>query len=122
MLALPAASWLAFLLVPTPASAPIVLAAFATTAARARRCRGLRVAPRACRSAYPSPALSLLTAAVLIAEQFVGAPLSILSLIGYSPLLGARYYGMGNEAAAIAFGATLVGVALAARRVARFAR
>ena len=60
----------------------------------------------------PVAGLALLTAFTLIAEQLVGAPLSVVSLISYSPLLGARYYGMGNEAAAMAFGATMVGVAL----------
>ncbi len=60
----------------------------------------------------PAAALSLLTAALLLVDQLLGAPLSIVSLLSYSPLLGARYYGMGNEAAAIAFGALLVGSAL----------
>ena len=109
-LALPAASWLAFLLVPAPASPTIALAAFSTTAvllALAAFVSAARLPLRA-----PVAALSLLTAFTLIAEQFVGAPLSICSLIGYSPLLGARYYGMGNEAAAMAFGALLVGIAL----------
>ena len=110
VLAVPAASWLAPALVPAPMSPAVLLAAFimttvvlAVVAFVASGSVPLRV---------PVAGVCLLTAFTLIAEQLLGAPLSIVSLLSYSPLLGARYYGMGNEAAAIAFGATLIGVAL----------
>jgi len=109
-LALPVAGWLAFLLVPVPESATIALAAYTTTAVLLALVAFVWAARLPLR--VPVAALSLLTAFTLVAEQFFGAPLSIVSLIGYSPLLGARYYGMGNEAASLAFGALLVGVAL----------
>ncbi len=48
------------------------------------------------------------TAAVLI-DQWVGAPLSQTGIFSYSPLFGARYYGMGNETAALILGASIVG-------------
>ncbi len=59
----------------------------------------------------PVAFLSLLTALVVIVEQWFGAPLSYNSFFGYSPLLGARFYGMGNEAAAALLGSSLVGLA-----------
>ncbi len=57
-------------------------------------------------------ALSLLTAVVLAVDQLLGAPASFTNFFGYSPILAARFYGIGNEAAAIMFGATIVGLAL----------
>jgi hypothetical protein len=42
----------------------------------------------------------------------IGAPLSAVGFFSYSPLLGARYYGMGNEAAGLLFSSSLVGAAL----------
>jgi hypothetical protein len=110
VLAIPAASWLALLAVPAPPSSGVALAAFGVTAlvlATAAFLSARRLPLR-----VPVAGLALLTSFALIAEQLLGAPLSVVGLISYSPLLGARYYGMGNEAAAIAFGATVVGVAL----------
>lgn len=60
----------------------------------------------------PVIVMSLLTAGVIVIDQLLGAPLSFTSFLGYSPLLGARYYGLGNEGAAILFGATVVGFGL----------
>ncbi len=57
----------------------------------------------------PVATLSLLCAFTLLIDQWLGAPLSFSSFLGYSPLLAARYYGMGNEGAALLFGAVLVG-------------
>ena len=54
----------------------------------------------------------LLTAAVLIVDSWIGSPLSAFGFLSYSPLLGARFYGLGNEAAGVLFGSILVGVAL----------
>jgi len=60
----------------------------------------------------PIAALSLLTAATIMVDQLLGAPASFTNTFGYSPLLAARFYGMGNEAAAILVGSSLVGIAL----------
>lgn len=56
--------------------------------------------------------LFLAIVAVLVVDQLLGAPLSRTNLIGYSPLDSARYYGIGNEAAALLLGSALVGLAL----------
>ena len=60
----------------------------------------------------PVAALGLLFSAVIVVDQLLGAPLSATGFFSYSVLLGARFYGMGNEASALLFGASLVGVAL----------
>ena len=60
----------------------------------------------------PVIALTALTSVVILAEQLVGAPLSFVNFFGYSPLPAARFYGMGNEAASILFGASIALVAL----------
>lgn len=65
---------------------------------------------------WPSRAVlgvsALLSALVICIDQWFGAPLSFSNFFGYSPIVAARFYGIGNEAASILFGATLVGVAL----------
>lgn len=53
------------------------------------------------------------TSAALLIDQYVGAPLSLAQIFGYSPLLGARYYGMGNEMAGLLLGSIMVAMALA---------
>lgn len=60
----------------------------------------------------PVAVLSLATAATIVVDQWLGAPASFTNFYGYSPLLAARFYGMGNEAAAILFGSSIVGLAL----------
>ncbi len=60
----------------------------------------------------PVAALSLLTSLVILVDQWLGAPASFTNSFGYSPLLAARFYGIGNEAAAMLFGSSIVGVAL----------
>jgi hypothetical protein len=56
--------------------------------------------------------VSLLTATVLMIDQWLGAPWSFTNFFGYSPLMAARFYGIGNEAAAVLVGSALVGMAL----------
>jgi hypothetical protein len=56
--------------------------------------------------------LLLFTFALFLGDQLVGAPLSVTSLIGYTPLLAVRYYGIGNEAAAFMVGSAIMGIAL----------
>lgn len=59
----------------------------------------------------PVAALSLGMTALLLVDQWLGAPWSLTSFFGYSPLMAARYYGIGNEGAAVLFGSALVGTA-----------
>jgi hypothetical protein len=51
-----------------------------------------------------------LLAAILTADLCFGDPLMRRSLLGYSAIEGARYYGMGNEAMGVLVGAMLVAV------------
>jgi len=109
-LSVPLAAWLMFVPVPHPQSPSIaVIALLGTTALVwvasliAWRRLPLRV---------PVAALSLSLCAVMLVDQFFGAPLSRTGFFSYSPLLGARFYGMGNEAAALLLGASIVGVGL----------
>jgi hypothetical protein len=62
--------------------------------------------------AVPLIAVTGATAIVLLVDQWAGAPLSFAQVFGYSPLLGARYYGMGNEMAGLLLGSVLVAMAL----------
>jgi hypothetical protein len=63
-------------------------------------------------AAIPLIVVSGATVVVLLVDQWVGAPLSFAQIFGYSPLLGARYYGMGNEMAGLLLGSVMVTVAL----------
>lgn len=56
--------------------------------------------------------VGIVSAAVLALDQLAGAPLSVSGLFSYSPLAGFRFYGMGNEGAAILVGALMTGIAL----------
>ncbi|MGV8082468.1 MAG: hypothetical protein AB2L09_02370 [Coriobacteriia bacterium] len=109
-LATPVSAWLMFLVLGYPSSTGQTVLAFAGVVAvlwaasiAVDRVWGSRVA---------FIGLSLLTAAVLLVDQWAGAPLSFTSLFGYSPLLAARFYGIGNEAASMAVGSSMVGFAL----------
>jgi hypothetical protein len=63
--------------------------------------------------AVPLIVITGATALISLVDQWIGAPLSFTGLFGYSPLLGARYYGLGNEMAGLLLGSVLVAVALA---------
>lgn len=109
-LSVPLAGWLMFVPLPHPPSPAAAVAALLGTTAvvwlaalLAWRRLPLRI---------PVAALSLAFCAVLLVDQFVGSPLSRTGFFSYSPLLGARFYGMGNEAAALLFGASVIGAAL----------
>lgn len=60
--------------------------------------------------------VSGLTAVVLLADPWLGSPLSFTGFLSYSPLGGARYYGLGNEAAGLLFGSVAVALGLAVDR------
>jgi len=63
--------------------------------------------------AVPLIAITGLIAIVSLVDQWTGATLSFAGLFGYSPLVGARYYGLGNEISGLLLGSVLVSVALA---------
>jgi hypothetical protein len=109
-LAVPPASLLMFLVNPRPATSGEALFIFFATLVilwtfglLLERLTGPRM---------PVAVLSLLTVVVISVDQLLGAPLSYTSFLGYSPLLAARYYGLGNEGAALIFGAAIIGFAL----------
>jgi hypothetical protein len=52
--------------------------------------------------------LTFLTTALIIGDQVLGGRLAYGTPFSYSPLFGARFFGLGNEAAAVLFGALLV--------------
>lgn len=56
--------------------------------------------------------ITLATAFLLLLDQWLGGPWSFTGILGFSPLVAARYYGLGNEGAAILIGALIVGSAL----------
>lgn len=49
-----------------------------------------------------------LTVGALVCDLLLGAPLMQRSFIGYDPLIGARYYGIGNEYAGVLIGGTIL--------------
>lgn len=60
----------------------------------------------------PLGIVSLSTATLLLVDQWMGGPWSFTGILNFSPLVAARYYGMGNEGAAIMMGSLLVGLGL----------
>jgi len=64
------------------------------------------------RSTLPLIILTAVTTVMLLCDQWLGAPLSLAGIFGYSPLLGARYYGMGNEMAGLILGSAVVAFGL----------
>ncbi len=57
-------------------------------------------------------AVAIATSLLLIGDILTGAPLQQGSLLGYDPIAGSRYYGVGNEYMGTLMGATLISVAL----------
>lgn len=106
----PLASWLALVWWPWPATASQAALGLIVTAAAlwVVALVSLRFVPHR----VPVAVLSIATVLTLVVDQWMGSPLSFTNFFGYSPLLGARFYGMGNEAAAILVGAGLVGFAM----------
>ncbi|GLY77342.1 hypothetical protein [Actinoallomurus iriomotensis] len=56
----------------------------------------------------PGTVIAGVTAAVLAADLLTGTHLQLNSMMGYSPLVGGRYYGMGNIAFAVLATSTLL--------------
>ena len=63
-------------------------------------------------SRLPIIFLSAVTTLVIVGDQLLGAPASFASFFGYSPIAAFRFYGIGNEGAAVLIGSVLVGIAL----------
>ena len=59
-------------------------------------------------------AVAATTTLVILADQLVGAPLAYGGIFSYSPLFGTRYYGIGNEGAAVLVGTALIAAVLLA--------
>lgn len=64
------------------------------------------------RANAPVGLIGALTAGLLIVDIILGAPLMQRSLLGYDPVAGSRYYGIGNEYMGVLIGAALTGCAL----------
>lgn len=110
VLSVPMSGWLMFSWMPWPRTASQAVVGVLVTAA-AVWALGLLLWWKT-RMRVPVAALSLATVATILVDQWLGAPASFTNFFGYSPLLAARFYGLGNEGAAIVFGASVVGMAL----------
>ncbi len=61
---------------------------------------------------YPILIISLFTCIALILDTISGANLMQRSLLGYCPIIGARFYGIGNEYMGVLIGSSIIGLAL----------
>ncbi|MCL2745938.1 MAG: hypothetical protein FWE48_02425, partial [Coriobacteriia bacterium] len=117
----PVSSWLMFLIYRWPATPAEAITQFALTTAglwlvavalwiydmKRTRPEGASKVSR-----LPLIFLSVFTTVVIVADQLLGAPASFASFFGYSPIAAFRFFGIGNEGAAILIGSVLVGIAL----------
>lgn len=110
MLCIPVASTLLYVFEPRPSSSVKIVMLMMVVAAVVWSVA--LVVSRRTGPGLAAAAVGLVTAGVIIVDQLVGAPLSYSGFFSYSPLWGARYYGIGNEGASILVGSALVGVAL----------
>lgn len=56
--------------------------------------------------------LGLATSLLILVDIFRGSPLMSNSLLGFSPVGGARYYGIGNEYLGVLLGGSVIGITL----------
>jgi len=110
LLAMPVAATLMYLFVPRPQT-PVTVAMLFLAVTLAVWALSV-VVDHYRGSAAALAVVGLLTVVVLLGDQLFGAPLSFSGMFSYSPLLGARYYGLGNEGASIIVGGGLAGFAL----------
>jgi hypothetical protein len=110
VLSVPAASWLMFALWSRPATQAVAVSVFLVTLALLWGIALLVARKLPLRAAVA--VVSLMTSAIILVDQWLGAPFSFTNFFGYSPLLAARFYGMGNEAAAVLVGSSITGLAL----------
>jgi hypothetical protein len=127
-LAVPAGAWLLFAIDRHPETPTAVLIAFFSATAAILAVVLMLSAALKKRPEVPLLALSGLTSLLILADQLTGRPLES-GLFSYSIRAGWRYYGMGNEGAALLVGASIIAVGLACdlaeqgrwERMARFA-
>ncbi len=55
--------------------------------------------------------ICLITAFAISIDLLLGSPLQKASILGYDPIIGARFYGLGNEYMGVLIGSTLIGTA-----------
>ncbi|WP_027416693.1 hypothetical protein [Aneurinibacillus terranovensis] len=63
--------------------------------------------------------VGLLNWVSVLLDGFIGAHLMKRSYLGYDPVIGARYYGIGNEFMGVMLGSALVSMSIAAQEAAR---
>lgn len=61
--------------------------------------------------------IAAVTVAALVADSLAGGPLISRSILGYDPMSGARYYGIGNEYMGVIIGAAILTGTWIAKRV-----
>jgi len=112
VLAVPGGAWLMFLVSRYPTTPQQAALAFAVAALGVfALVVGLSTALKS-RAEIPVLALSTLTSLVILVDQWTGRPLES-GFFSYSIRAGWRYYGMGNEGAALLVAASIVAVGLA---------
>ncbi|MHB1323407.1 MAG: hypothetical protein ACYCXZ_03560 [Coriobacteriia bacterium] len=110
LLSMPVSATLMYVFSPRPQTAAGVAAVFLATTVGVYALTAAVGGRWGARAALAVIGLS--TAGVLLVDQLAGAPLSFSGMFSYSPLLGARYYGLGNEGASIVVGGALAGLGL----------
>ncbi len=58
----------------------------------------------------PLALICFLTSLLIVGDIIIGSPLMRRSILGYSPVIGARFYGLGNEYMGILLGASIIGL------------
>lgn len=61
--------------------------------------------------------LAAVTAAVILVDTIIGQPLQKQAILSYDPMVGARFYGIGNEYMGILIGSTIMAVSLMVSRL-----
>ena len=62
-------------------------------------------------------AVSLVSAVVLVVDVALGSRLQFNALMGYNPIVAGRFYGLGNQGAALFLAAALLGLGIASARL-----
>ncbi|MBO4272558.1 hypothetical protein [Microbispora triticiradicis] len=120
--AIPASTYLVNLL-PWARTAQPVLTLFASIAAIAAALTLVALAGPWRRAVLgPLTVIAAVTAAVLLGDLLTGTPLQLNSLMGYTGVVGARYYGLGNIPFALLATAVLLVTTAAADRLVRSGR
>lgn len=64
--------------------------------------------------------LCLVTSILILLDILLGSPMQKSSILGYDPIVGARFYGIGNEYMGILIGSSLIGITAVLSRLPRF--